>query len=109
MFQTKFRGTSGLCSWSFVVLPIHFHLSQVIAKYMHVKYQFYVDNSQLFIHLSPGNCANSFHLLKASLDDIHIWMFENKLKLNPGKTEFIVFGSMDKYKWLKDTLPIHLF
>ena len=42
------------------------------------------------------------------MDDIHIWMFENKLKLNPGKTEFIVFGSMDKYKWLKDSFPVNI-
>ena len=35
-------------------------------------------------------------------------MFENKLKLNPGKTEFIVFGSVDKYKWLKDSVPVNI-
>ena len=34
-------------------------------------------------------------------------MFENKLKLNPPKTEFIVFGSRDKYKWLKDSFPVN--
>ena len=35
-------------------------------------------------------------------------MFENKLKLNPGKTELIVFGSMEKYKWLKDSFPVNI-
>ena len=35
-------------------------------------------------------------------------MFENKLKLNPGKTELLVFGSMDKYKWLKDSFPVNI-
>ena len=35
-------------------------LSQVIAKYMDVKCHFYADDSQLFIHLSPGNCAIHF-------------------------------------------------
>ena len=102
MFQIKFQGASGLCSRSFTVLPIHFPLGQVIAKFKNVKYHFYADDSQLFINLSPGNCANSFHQLKVCLDDINIWLFENKLKLNPGKTEFIVFASVDKYKWLKD-------
>ena len=58
-------------------------LSQVMAKYMDVKYHFYADDSQLFIHLSPGNCANSFHQFKACLNNINTWMFENKLKLNP--------------------------
>ena len=51
-----------------------FPLSQVIAKYKGVKYHFYANDSQLFVHLSPGTCANSFHQLKACLDDIHIWM-----------------------------------
>ena len=27
---------------------------------------------------------------------------------NPGKTEFIVFGSMDKFKWLKDSFPVNI-
>ena len=59
-------------------------LSQVIAKFWDVKYHFYMDDSQLFVHLSPGNCANSFHQLKTCLDYIHVWMFEKKLKLNSG-------------------------
>ena len=42
------------------------------------------------------------------MDGIHIWMFEDKLKLNPGKTEFIVLDSMDKYKWLKDSFPVNI-
>ena len=83
-------------------------LSNVIAKFKDVKYHFYADDSQSFIHLSPGSCPNSFHQLKACLDEIRMWMFENKLKLNPGKTEFIVFGSMDKFKWLKDSLPVNI-
>ena len=108
MFQTKFRGTSGLCSWFFVILSIHPPLSQVTAKFMDVKYHFYANDSQLLVHLSPGNCANSFHQLKACLDDIHIWMFENKLKLNLRKTDLIACGSVDKYKWLKDCFPVNI-
>ena len=82
-------------------------LSQVITKYMDVKYHFYADDSQLFIHLSPGNCAKSLHQLKASLNDIYTWIFENKLKLNPEKQKKT--GSMDKYKWLKDSYPVNIF
>ena len=42
------------------------------------------------------------------MDDIHISMFENKLKLNPGKTEFIVFDSIHKYKCLQDSFPVNI-
>ena len=34
-------------------------------------------------------------------------MSENKLKLNPDKTEFIVFGAKDRYKWLSDSFPVN--
>ena len=67
-------------------------LSQVIRKYTGVKYHFYADDTQLFIHLCPEDC------LKSSLNNIHIWISKNKLKLNPDKTEFIVFGAKDRYK-----------
>ena len=75
---------------------------------MYVKYHFYGDDSQLFIHLSPENYANSFHQLEACFNDIDTWMFENKLKLNPDKTDFIVFDSIDNYKWLKDSFPVNI-
>ena len=35
-------------------------------------------------------------------------MSENKLRLNPDKTEFIVFGSKDRYKWLSDSFPVNI-
>ena len=43
---------------------------------MHVKCHFYyVDNSQLLIHLFPGNCANSFLQLKPCLNNIHTLIY----------------------------------
>ena len=35
-------------------------------------------------------------------------MSENKLKLNPHKTEFMVFGAKDRYKWLSDSFPVNI-
>ena len=35
-------------------------------------------------------------------------MSENKLKLNRDKTEFIVFGAKDSYKWLSDSFPVNI-
>ena len=74
-----------------VLVPLLFSLytttlSQVIRKYTGVKYHFYADDTQLFIHLSPEDS------LKSCLNDIHVWMSENKLKLNPDTTKFIAFG-----------------
>ena len=35
-------------------------------------------------------------------------MSENKLKLNPDKPEFIVFGAKVRYKWLSDSFPVNI-
>ena len=35
-------------------------------------------------------------------------MSENKLQLNPDKTDFIVFGAKVRYKWLSDSFPVNI-
>ena len=83
-------------------------LGQVIRKYTGGRYRFYADDTQLFIHLSPDDSLKSFDRLKSCLNDIQVWMSENKLKLNPDKTEFIVFGAKDRHKWLSDSFPVNI-
>ena len=83
-------------------------LSQVIRKYTGVKYHFYADDTQLFIHLSPVDSLKSLDCLKSWLNDMHVSMSENKLKLNPDKTEFVVFGTKDGYQWLSDSFPVNV-
>ena len=83
-------------------------LGQVIRKYTGVHYHFYADDTQLFIHLSPDDSLKSFDRLKSCLNGIQVWMSENKLKLNPDKTEFIVFGAKDRHKWLSDSFPVNI-
>ena len=58
---------------------------------------------QVYIHLSQKNSSAAFENLNRCLDDIKEWMSASKLKLNPEKTEFIVFGS--KIQW--DKLEVH--
>ena len=61
---------------------------------------------QLFIYQSV------IHFLmihnKSCLNDIQVWMSENKLKLNHDKTKFIVFGAKDRHKWLNDSFPVNI-
>ena len=35
-------------------------------------------------------------------------MSDNKLKLNPDKTEFIVFRAKNRYKWLSDSFLVNI-
>ena len=60
-----------------------------------------MDDTQLFIHRSPEDS-------ESCLNNIHVWMSKNKLKLNPDKTELIVFGAKDRYKWLSDSFPVKI-
>ena len=68
-------------------------LSKIIRLHPHIKFHFYADDTQLYIHLSYKNAAAALARLNACLLDVQRWMSLSKLKLNPGKTEFIVFGS----------------
>ena len=58
-----------------------------------VNYHFYTDDTQLYITLSPANFSQSILKLKNCLNNIQNFMFKNKLKLYPDKTEFVLIGS----------------
>ena len=47
-------------------------------------------------------------ILNPVFNDIQVWMSQNKLKLNPDKTEFIVCGAKDRYKWLSDSFSVNI-
>lgn len=68
-------------------------------------YHFFADDSQLYIFVKPTqaniNCAIS--LLQDCCEDIRVWMRNNFLKLNDGKTEAMLIGS--KLQVSKISLP----
>ena len=57
-------------------------LGRVIRKYTGVKYHFYADDTQLFIHLSPDDSLKSFDRLKSCLNDNIILFRSGCLKTN---------------------------
>ena len=81
-----------------VLGPILFSLytnpiGSIIHSHSRINYHFYANDTQLYITLSPENFSHSIQKLKNCLNDIQNFMFANKLKLNPDKTEFILIGS----------------
>ena len=81
-----------------VLGPILFSLytnpiGSIIHSHSSINYHFYAADTQLYITLSPENFSHSIQKLKNCLNDIQNFMFTNKLKLNPDKTEFILIGS----------------
>ena len=95
---------SGVCKLLFgipqvsVLGPLLFSLyttplSLIISKHKGIKFHFYPDDSQVYIHLSQRNASAVFEKMNTCLDDVKKWMSTSKLKLNPDKTKFIIFGS----------------
>ena len=68
-------------------------LSSIISRHTGVKFHFYADDTQLYIHLAHKNVPQAFAKLNSCLNDVKDWMSHSKLKFNPQKTEFIVLGS----------------
>ena len=83
-------------------------LSKIIGNHPNIKFHFYADDTQLFIHLCPKSASSMFAKLNSCLSDVQKWMSSCKLKLNPDKTEFIVFGSPAQHAKLNPLFPINI-
>ena len=80
-------------------------LSTLIGKHKGVKFHFYSDDLQLYVYLSHKNASAAFDKLNRCLQDVKEWMSASKLKLNPAKTEFILFGSKKQRERLNACSP----
>src|SRR6266581_3039935 len=54
---------------------------------------FYADDTQLYISFSPALSHTPLSLLSSTLDLVHTWFTNNRLCLNPSRTEYIIIGS----------------
>jgi hypothetical protein len=57
---------------------------------------------------TPSGDPSDFSNLQNCLQDIQKWMNSVKLKLNPGKTEFIVFGSEAMLNKINHCFPVDI-
>ena len=83
-------------------------LSTLIGKHKGVNFHFFADDSQLYVHLSHMNASAAFDKLNTCFQDVKEWMSASKLKLNPDKTEFILFGSKKQRERLNVCFPIDI-
>ena len=81
---------------------------KIIRLHPHIKFHFYADDTQLYIHLSDKNASPALAKLNACLHDVQEWMSLSKLKLNPEKTEFIVFGSKAQRQKISSHFPVSI-
>ena len=83
-------------------------LNTLIGRHKGVNFHFYAENTQLYVHLSHRNASAPFDKLNRCLQDVKEWMSASKLKLNPDKTEFILFGSKKQRERLSACFPIDI-
>ena len=79
-------------------------LSQVIARY-DVEHHLCAYDTQISISLSGSEALESLTDFKSCVTDVFTWMTNSKLKLNPGKTEFIIIGSIKQREKFEDLFP----
>ena len=82
--------------------------SQIIDNFKPLWHCLYADDTQIYDNIIPKTTPQIFHTLKDCLQAIQKWLAENRLKLNPDKMEFMIFGSSTQKALLADFFPIDL-
>jgi hypothetical protein len=73
-----------------------------------VDHHLYADDTQVYKYINTSNFNLAIKSFQNCLESIKDWMFTNKLKLNPDKTEFLLIGNKcHRYKF-SDKFPINI-
>ena len=73
-----------------------------------VTHKLYADDTQIYLSFTTDSCQDSICCLQSCLKAVQDWMYVNKLKLNPDKTEFLLIGTRVQRNKFKDIFPIEL-
>ena len=97
--QGALSDVTGPLFFTMYIQPLGF-----IARWFGVDYQFYADDTQLYVPLELGNeskVPSSLENLEHCLADIRLGMTQNLLQLNDGKTDIIYPSSSYNAKSLQ--------
>jgi hypothetical protein len=75
-----------------ILFTIYLHAIGSIIQKHDVQYVIYADDIQLFTHVTASNISSAINRLQACINDLQSWLKLIQLKMNPGKTEFIILG-----------------
>ena len=80
-----------------VLGPIEFCIYTIplgtIMRYYNIDYHIYADDTQIYCSFDINSPAEALQQIQMCISDIRTWMIKNKLKINDGKTEFLVITS----------------
>ena len=82
-------------------------LSSIIFEHA-ILHHLYADGSQLYVSFASGHSAAALNGLQSGLASVQSWMWTNKLKLNPDKTEFLLIGNERQRSKYLSMFPIDL-
>ena len=91
-----------------ILFSLYTTLCKVIQNHPGISFQFYTDDTQLYVHLAHKNVTSALDNLSHCLEDVKRLLSTNKLKLNPDKSKFIVFGSKSQCKKLNHSFPVNI-
>ena len=64
-----------------------------IARKYNISMHMYADDTQVYLCFDPKDSTSAVHNMQECIGEIQQWMFDNHLKLNESKTEFLVIGN----------------
>ena len=63
---------------------------------------------KFFTSFNTSNHSNKIKSLQECLTSVQDWMFTNKLKLNPDKTEFMLIGNKRRRNKFNSKFPVDI-
>ena len=100
-FKLDFGVPQGSCLGPLLFVVYASKLFKIIESHL-PNVHTYADDTQLYLAFKPGkNEANAVCAMESCIADIRGWMHMDKLKLNTGKTEFIIIGTRQQLNKVK--------